>query len=64
MTKPNTLLANHLGKLAFANGIKGAPCLDKSFMKMIAGRQVGDARTIQEMRAWAAGWTAANLAKS
>jgi hypothetical protein len=31
-------------------------------MQMIAGRQVGDSRTIKELRAWVAGWTEANLA--
>jgi hypothetical protein len=61
MSKPNTQQAKTLGTIAFANGIN-APALDSAMMQMIAGRQVGDSRTIKELRAWVAGWTEANLA--
>lgn len=61
MTKPNIQQAKTLGTIAFARGIN-APALDAAMMEMIAGRQVGDSRTAKEMRAWVAGWTAANLA--
>jgi hypothetical protein len=61
MNKPNTQQAKTLGSIAFARGIN-APALDSEMMKMIADRQVGDNRTMKEMRAWVSGWTAANLA--
>lgn len=58
----NTQAAKTFGAIAFANGIKCAPALCGDMMAMIAGRQIGDKRTIKEMNAWVAGWTEANLA--
>ena len=63
MTKANTQQAKTLGSIAFARGIN-APALDSAMMEMISGRQVGDSRTMKEMRAWVAGWTQANLSAS
>lgn len=62
MNKPNTQAAKTLGSIAFARGVKCAPALDAEMMKMLSGRQVGDRRTAPELKAWAAGWTQANLA--
>ena len=60
--KANTQTAKTFGAIAFANGIKCAPALCKDLMAMFSGRQVGDKRTMQEMKAWIAGWTEANIA--
>ena len=65
MTKAQKIItqaAYTMGSIAFANGIQCAPALDKMFQERMAGRQVGDPRTIPEMKAWISGWTAANLA--
>ena len=62
MTKANTQAAKTLGAIAYANGIKCAPCLDASLSSMVAGRLIGDKRTIAEMKAWIDGWTGASLA--
>jgi hypothetical protein len=62
MSKTNTQYAKALGSIAFARGIQCAPCLDAEMQKLFAGRKVGDPRTAAEMKAWAAGWTEANLA--
>ncbi len=61
MNKPNTQQAKEFGKTAFAEGIINAPWSDYRFQSMISGRQVGDARTVIEMKAWIAGWTESNL---
>jgi len=60
MNKPNTQQAKEFGKIAFAEGIS-APWSDYRLQNMISGRQVGDARTVVEMKAWIAGWTESNL---
>lgn len=57
-----TDIAKILGNIAFAQGVKCAPCLDREFMDTLAGRQTGDPRTVPQMNAWIAGWTEANLA--
>lgn len=61
MNKAQTQACKVLGNIAFARGIN-APALDPEMVKMIAGRQVGDKRTVKELRAWVAGWTEANVA--
>lgn len=63
-TKLNTTAAKALGAIAFARGIAASPALDKDMAAMFVGRQVGDSRTIPEMKAWIAGWTQANLASA
>lgn len=62
MTIANKQAAKTFGAIAFANGIKCAPALDSGIQGMIAGCQVGDIRTIPEIKAWIAGWTQANIA--
>ena len=57
-----------LGTAAFNNGIKCAPALDAEFMKMLAGRQIGEtpkgeASSVKLMKTWTHNWTLANLAK-
>ena len=58
----NTTLAKSLGKAAFDSGVHCAPCLDRNMMDMLKGREIGDPRTIKEMKAWTTAWTTANLA--
>lgn len=58
----NTQAAKNLGAIAFASGIKCAPCLDGNMMDMLKGRTIGDKRSAQEMKAWISGWTQASLA--
>jgi len=58
----NTQAAKTFGAIAFAAGIKCAPCLDRNMMEMLKGRQLGDKRTAQELKAWLSGWHQANLA--
>jgi hypothetical protein len=57
----NTQAAKAFGAIAFASGIKCAPCLDTNMMDMLKGRTVGDKRSAQEMKAWISGWTQASL---
>lgn len=59
--KPNIEKAIDMGKAAFNRGIKCAPVLDGEFMQTLIGREVGDHRSMAEMRAWTQGWTYANL---
>ncbi len=54
--------AKQLGAKAFAAGKPCSPAQDKQMIKLCEGRQVGDARTVQEMRDWMNGWMSANLA--
>ena len=58
----DTARAKSLGKVAFDSGINCAPCLDRNMMNMLKGREIGDPRTIKEMKAWTTAWTTANLA--
>jgi hypothetical protein len=62
LLKPNINKATELGALAFKNGLKSVPAFDPELMKMIAGRQIGDKRTVPEMKAWQSGWHKANAA--
>ena len=55
----NAQAAYATGKAACAQGIKCAPCLDKHFMENISWRTYKT-----DMKAWLAGWTAANLASN
>lgn len=57
----NTQAAKAFGAIAFASGIKCAPCLDANMMDMLKGRTIGDKRSAQEMKAWISGWTQASL---
>lgn len=61
MNKANAEAAYWMGHIAFAQGIKCAPAMDRMFMSHIAGRPIGDPRTAKEMKAWAKGWALANL---
>lgn len=57
----NTQAAKTFGAIAFASGIRCAPCLDGNMMDMLKGRTIGDKRSAQEMKAWISGWTQASL---
>lgn len=57
----NTDQAKTFGAIAYAKGMKCAPALDADFMATLKGRQIGDKRTIPEMKAWHQGWMQANL---
>lgn len=63
MKTANTQAAKSFGAVAFAKGLICAPALDSDMRKLIAGREIGDKRTIQELKAWISGWTQANLAE-
>lgn len=58
----NIQAAKTFGAIAFASGIKCAPCLDGNMMDMLKGRMVGDNRSTKEMKAWVSGWIQASLA--
>jgi hypothetical protein len=60
--KPNIDAAKAFGSIAFAQGMPAAPALDANMTEMMKGRQIGDKRTIPELKAWHRGWTEANLA--
>lgn len=54
--------AEKMGREAFAAGREVAPSLNKEFLeKHIAGEPIGG-RGVVRMKAYIAGWTAANLA--
>ena len=58
--------AKEMGKAAFANGVKCAPCLDSEFMKLISGRSPGQktkgqASSVKLMKSWQDGWTNENF---
>lgn len=61
-TKPATSYARTLGSLAFASGIACVCGWDADLAAYMGRRQIGDPRSIPEMKAWIAGWTEANLA--
>lgn len=56
--------AQELGKTAFEQGIKSAPCLDKRMMQMIAETSTGVGSSKGILQAWLKGWHKANMAKS
>ena len=63
--KAATQYARTLGSIAFANGDPCAPAYNADMRKLISdGREIGDPRTIPELKAFIAGWTSANLAAS
>lgn len=65
MNTTTTLFACEiLGTAAFNKGIKSAPCLDKEFLALLVGFEVGNPMTIPMMDAWIKGWHGANLAKA
>lgn len=51
--------AEELGRKAFQSGMMAASALDKDFIKMLRGNEVGEA--IQLLEAWSRGWHKANL---
>lgn len=60
--------ASVLGTLAFQNGIKRAPALDKHLKKFFIDRKIGEtpegeSSSIDIMKAWLNSWDAANLSK-
>ena len=59
----STKAAREFGAAAFARGIS-APCLDSSMRAMHAEREIGDHRTVPELKAWIAGNTCARLSAS
>jgi hypothetical protein len=60
--KPNVQAAKTFGAIAFAKGMQAVPAFDADLLAMLAGREVGDTRTIPEMKAWVSGWHQANAA--
>jgi len=58
-----TRRADALGREAFAAGKPCVPAHDPKLMAIVAlSKGFGDPRTAAALRAWSAGWTAANLA--
>ena len=53
-----------LGKAAFERGAKAIPAHDTAMMGTLKGREIGDPRTLPQLKAWAQGWHKANLAAS
>ena len=62
--KPNTTAAKALGAIAFAKGMPSSPALNQEMKNMLAGRNIGDKRTVPEMKAYISGWTQACLSAS
>lgn len=62
ISKPDTLIAETMGMLAFAKEIKCAPALDAEFHKFLFREGGNHQRLISEMNAWIQGWYKANLA--
>lgn len=62
MNKAATIYTKTLGTLAFAAGRPCVPGLCADLGTHMAGRQIGDRRSVPEMKAWIAGWTEASLA--
>jgi hypothetical protein len=62
MSKPNRAYTKTLGALAFARGIACAPALDSTLATYMGSRQIGDTRSVPELKAWITGWTEASLA--
>ena len=59
--------AKKLGALAYANGTKCAPCLDKALLGMLVGRSIGEtpegqAPSVALFTAWTNAWMANNMA--
>jgi hypothetical protein len=54
-----TRRAYHLGKKAFHDRIKAAPCMDKEMMELIKGGEVGKCSSL--LNEWLKGWTEENL---
>ena len=52
--------AQILGNIAFNDGKKSAPCLDRNFMDMLKDKKLGESNHI--LKAWNHGWHQANLA--
>lgn len=63
MRKHNTQTAKTLGAIAFARGAHCAPALDAEWVRLVAGREIGDRRTLADAKAWQAGWMQANLSE-
>lgn len=57
-----TQYAKTLGSIAFARGLVRAPGLDPVMVKHMGSREVGDIRSIPEMKAWLKGWDDACIA--
>ena len=62
MNQAQTQIAKTFGAIAFASGMKCVPALDANISTLLTGRQVGDKRTMKELKAWISGWTQANIA--
>ena len=62
------LEASALGTLAFKNGLKRVPALDKELYKFFSGAigetKKGEASSIEIMKAWINAWDNANLANA
>lgn len=68
MKKIQILAAYELGKISFYEGLK-APCQDQILMDMISDRDIGqtqhlEATSIDIMKSWIKGHTAANLSNN
>jgi hypothetical protein len=54
--KPDVRRAEQMGRDAYNKGRISAPAMDPKFMETLKGRQVGDPRTIPELKAWQMGF--------
>ena len=64
MNKYNAQAAKTMGSIAFANGVICVPAFDAELTALIAGRQIGDKRTIADLKAWQLGWIEASLSNA
>lgn len=60
--KTDSLIAETMGMIAFAKGIKVAPALDSEFNEFIFREGQNHKRIMAEMSVWTQGWHKANLA--
>jgi hypothetical protein len=50
------------GTIAYKQGLERSPCLDKKFLELLSGREIGT--SIPIFKAWLASWDAANISNS
>lgn len=61
-SRANTQYTKTLGSIAFAEGKARVPGADSKLTEYMGGRQIGDKRSMPELKAWLVGWDEANLA--
>ena len=60
MNAVETQAAKTFGAIAFAQGVKCAPILDRNLSSLLVSQPAG--ASIPLFKAWIAGWTEANIA--